>query len=102
MTLEGTGETSPPRRADILRTLPDDDEADATPEEEDPPVVPKKGMLALISREVGSARMPPGAASSPSAPPSPAPGALADAPRATRLSGFKLSKRRVNYSVVDQ
>ena len=28
-TAEGTGETSPRRRASILRTLPDDDEADA-------------------------------------------------------------------------
>ena len=36
-TFEGTGETSPRRRVKILRTLPDDDEADATQEEGDPP-----------------------------------------------------------------
>ena len=41
--LEGAGETSPPRMADILRTLLDDDEADATQEEEGPLVIPRKG-----------------------------------------------------------
>ena len=33
VTAEGTGETSPRRRANILRTLPDDDETDTVREE---------------------------------------------------------------------
>ena len=49
MTPEGTGETSPLRKADILRTLPDDDEADATQEKEDPPVIRMRGRSVLIS-----------------------------------------------------
>ena len=101
-TTEGTGETSPRRRASILRPLPDDDEADAIQEKEDPPMIPTRGRSALISREAASARTPPGAASSPSAASSSAPGALAAAPQAARLSGFKISKRKVVYTAVDQ
>ena len=101
-TFEGTGETSPPCRTNILRTLPDDDETDATREEEDPPTISKKDRSTLISREAASTQAPPGATSSASDVPSSAPGPLAAAPRATRLSGFKLSKRAVNYAAIDQ
>ena len=117
---EEMGETSPLRKADILRTLPDDDdEADVplergelhvaggstrskvSPRRRSPAEVLTRGRSALISREVASARMLPGAASSPSAAPSPAPGALAAAPRASRLSGFKLGKRTVSYAAIE-
>nr|XP_045090175.1 actin cytoskeleton-regulatory complex protein PAN1-like [Aegilops tauschii subsp. strangulata] len=57
-TPEGMGGTSPLSKADILYTLPDDDEADAPQEKGGPP--------------------------------------------AGRLSGFRLSKRRVDYTAVDQ
>ena len=101
-TLEGTGETSPPCRASILRTLPDDDKADASRGEEDPPMIQKMDRSALISREAASTQVPSGVASSPSVMPSSTPGPLATAPRATRLSGFKLEKRAVNYGTIDQ
>ena len=42
VTPEGMGETSPLSKADILRTLPDDDEADARPEKGEPPVIPTR------------------------------------------------------------
>ena len=119
-TPEGMGETSPLRKADILRTLPDDDdEADVPPEGEEPSVaggssgpkaspqrrspaeVPTRGRSALISRDGAPAPTPPGAASGPSAAPSSALGAHAPAPQAARLSGFKLGKER-DYTVVDQ
>ena len=96
------GETSPLSKADILRTLPDDDEADVPQEKEEPPVIPTRGRSALTSRDAASAPTPPGAASCPSAAPSSAPGARAPAPQAGRLSGFNISKRRVDYTAVDQ
>nr|XP_020146409.1 actin cytoskeleton-regulatory complex protein pan1-like [Aegilops tauschii subsp. strangulata] len=102
VTPEGMGETSPLSKADIVRTLPDDDEADVRREKEEPPVIPTRGRSALISRDESATPTPPGAASRPSAAPSSAPGARAPAPQATRLSGFKLSKRRVDYNAVDQ
>ena len=71
-------------------------------EEEDPPVIPKKDMSALISRGATLAQAPPEAASSPSGAPSSAPGPLEVAPRTKRLSGFKLSKRSVAYAAIDQ
>ena len=94
-TPEGMGETSPLHKADILRTLPDDDdEASVLPEREEPPVVLMRGRSALISRDDAPALTPLGAASGPSAAPSSALGARAPAPQAARLSGFKLTKRR--------
>lgn len=94
-TPDGMGETSPLRKDDILRTLPDDDdEAGVLPEREEPSVVPTRGRSALISRDDAPALTPPGAASGPSAAPSSALGARAPTPQATRLSGFKLMKRR--------
>nr|XP_020190664.1 atherin-like [Aegilops tauschii subsp. strangulata] len=90
------------RKADILRTLPDDDDkADALPEREEPPVVPMRGRSALISRDDAPTLAPPGAASGPSAAPSSAPGVRAPVPQAARLSEFKLKKRR-DYAAVDQ
>nr|XP_020172929.1 dynactin subunit 1-like [Aegilops tauschii subsp. strangulata] len=88
--------------SNILRTLRDDDEADVPQEKEDQPVIPTRDRSALISRDAASARTPPGAASGPSAAPSSAPGARAPVPQAVRLSGFKLSKRRVDNATVDQ
>ena len=101
MTPEGMGETSPLNKADILRTLPDDDEAGARQEKEEPPAVPTRGRSALISRDETPALTPPGAASGPSAAPSSAPRARAPAPQAARLLGFKLTKRR-DFAAVDQ
>nr|XP_020170404.1 translation initiation factor IF-2-like [Aegilops tauschii subsp. strangulata] len=113
-------ETSPLRKADIVLTLPDDDDAaDVPPEREGPPVaggssrpkaspqrrplaeVPTWGRSVLISQDVAPAPTPPGAASGPSAAPSSAPGARAPVPQAARLLGFKLKKRR-DYTAVDQ
>ena len=42
-------ETSPLSKADILCTLPDDDEAGARQEKGEPPVVPTRGRSALVS-----------------------------------------------------
>ena len=102
MTPEGVGETSPLSKADILRTLPDDDEADAHQEEGKLPVVPTRGRSSLVSRDVTPAVAPSRAASIPSVAPGSALGASAPAPQAPRLSGFKLTKRRVDYAAVDQ
>ena len=68
MTPEGTGETSPPRKADLLRALPDDDDisdrpvrevlppagvttrSKVTPSKKSPTVVPTKSRSALVSQ----------------------------------------------------
>nr|XP_040249497.1 uncharacterized protein LOC109774689 [Aegilops tauschii subsp. strangulata] len=100
-TPEGMGETSPLRKADILCTLPDDDdEDDVLPERKEPSVVPTRGRSALISRDGAPSLTPPGAASGPSAAPSSALGARTPVPQAARLSGFKLTKWR-DYTAVD-
>nr|XP_040258388.1 D site-binding protein-like [Aegilops tauschii subsp. strangulata] len=96
------GETSPLRKADLLRTMPDDHAEIDDLERGEPPVIPTRGGLALVSRDDAPVLTPPGAASDPSADPSSTPGARAPAPQAGRLSGFKLSKRRVDYTTVDQ
>nr|XP_020188356.1 proline-rich protein 36-like [Aegilops tauschii subsp. strangulata] len=80
----------------------DDDEASARQEKGDLPVIPTKSRSALVSQDAAPASTPPGAASGPSAAPSSAPGARAPAPQASRLLGFKLGKRRVDYAAVDQ
>ena len=102
VTPEGMGETSPLSQADILRTLPDDDEADAHLERGEPPIIPTRDRSTLISRDAASAPTRPGAASGPPAAHSSSPRARAPAPQAGRLSGFKLCKRKVDYAVVDQ
>ena len=101
-TAEGTGETSPWRRANILRTLLDDDEVVARREEEDPPVIPKKDRSGLISRGTISAQALPEATSSPSGAPSSVSGPLEAVPRTKRLTGFKLGKRSMAYTAIDQ
>nr|XP_020175120.1 vegetative cell wall protein gp1-like [Aegilops tauschii subsp. strangulata] len=95
------GETSHLCKADLLRTIPDDDGADGLQRGETP-VIPMRGGSVLVSRDDAPALTSPGAASGPSAAPPSAPGARAPAPQAGRLSGFKLSKRRVDYTAVDQ
>ena len=100
-TPKGTGETSPLSKADILCTLPDDEEANARQEKGEPPVIPTRDRLVLISRDATSALVPPGVASGPAAAPAPASGAGAPAPRVAKLSDFKLPKRR-DYAAADQ
>ena len=101
-TPEEMGETSPLSKADILRALPDNAETDARQEEGELPVIPTRGRSSLVSQDAAPALMPPRATSGPSAAPSSASGAGAPAPQALRLSGFKLTKRRVDYATVDQ
>nr|XP_040255762.1 nucleolar and coiled-body phosphoprotein 1-like [Aegilops tauschii subsp. strangulata] len=101
-TPEGMGETSPVRKADLLRTMPDDDDEADDLQRGEPPVIPTRGRSALISRDATSAPTPSGAASSLSVAPSCAPRARAPAPQAGKLSSFKLTKRRVDYTMVDQ
>ena len=107
-------------KADILRTLPnDDDEADvplerrelhaaggssrskASPQRRSPSAIPTSGRSALISRDGAPVLMLPGAASNPPAASSSVPATHARAPQATKLSGFKLRKQR-DYTAVDQ
>nr|XP_020147614.1 CCR4-NOT transcription complex subunit 3-like [Aegilops tauschii subsp. strangulata] len=114
-TPEGSGETSPLRRADFLRTLPDDDDTDnhpvkevpppagvttrsgVSPSRRPPPGVPTKGSSVLISRGEAPAVSPPGAATASSTP-----GARAPVPQAARPPGSTLLKRRPDYAAVDQ
>ena len=99
--LRGRGDF-PRHRASILRTLPDDDEADAMREEEDPPVILKKDRLGLISRGANPAHALPEASFSPSGAPSSASGPLEATPRTKRLTSFKLGKRPVANATIDQ
>nr|XP_020191697.1 MAP7 domain-containing protein 1-like [Aegilops tauschii subsp. strangulata] len=96
------GETSPLSKADILRAFPDDDEADARQEDGELPAIPTRGRSSLVSRDATSILAPNGAASGSSAAPVSAPRAGAPVPQASRLSGFKLTKRRVDYTAVHQ
>ena len=69
-TLEEVGETSPLSKAEILRTLPDEAEADACQGEREQPLIPTKGRSSLVVRGAASAPTPPKAGSgSASAPP---------------------------------
>ena len=72
-TLEEVGETSPLSKAEILRALPDDAEADTCQEEREQPLIPTRGRSSLVPRDAASAPM---------------------------LSGFRLPKRK--YVAVDQ
>nr|XP_020178713.1 ankyrin repeat domain-containing protein 24-like [Aegilops tauschii subsp. strangulata] len=101
-TPEEMGETSPLSKAEILRALSDDAEVDACQEGGELPVIPRRSRSSLIPRDAASALTPPGAASGPSAAPSSTPGVRAPMPQASRLSGFKLPNRSVEYAVVDQ
>nr|XP_020197002.1 actin cytoskeleton-regulatory complex protein PAN1-like [Aegilops tauschii subsp. strangulata] len=102
VTPEGMGETSPLSKADILRAFPDDDEADARQEEGELPIIPTRGRSSLVSRGVTPVSTPSEAASGPSAAPFSPPGVCAPTPQASKLSGFKLTKRRVDYTAVGQ
>ena len=69
-TLEEVGETSPLSKAEILRALPDDAEADARQGEREQPLIPTRGRSSLVARDAASVLTPPGAGSgSASAPP---------------------------------
>ena len=60
-TLEEVGETSPLSKAEILRALPDDAEADAYQGGRGQPLVPMKGRSSLVDRGAASTPTPPGA-----------------------------------------
>ena len=53
-TLEEVGETSPLSKAEILRPLPDDAEADAFQGEREQPLIPTKGRSSLVTRGAAS------------------------------------------------
>ena len=57
-TLEEVGETSPLSKAEILRALPDDAEADAYQGGKEQPLVPTKGMSSLVDRGAASTPTP--------------------------------------------
>ena len=71
-TLEEVGETSPLRKAEILRALPNDAEADTRQRKREQPPIPTRGRSSLVPRDAASALM---------------------------LSGFRLLKRK--YVMVD-
>ena len=102
MTPEGMGETSPLSKANILCAFPDDDEAGDRMERGEPSVVPMRdrsacspGMLLLFRRrpELLLAQLPLLFLLS---------GAGAPAAQVAKLSGFKLTKRRVDYATMDK
>nr|XP_020174388.1 uncharacterized protein KIAA0754-like [Aegilops tauschii subsp. strangulata] len=113
-TLEGSGETSPPRKANFLRALPNDDDADdhlvkevpppagvttrsrVSPSRKLPPGVPAKSRSALVSRGDAPAVSLPGAAMASSTP-----GARTPVPQAARPPGSALLKRRRDYAAAD-
>ena len=95
------GENSPLRKANILHALPDDAEVDARQEVRELPLIPTRGRSSLVSRDATSDLVPPGAGSGPSAVPSSAPGTDVPTPQAPMLSGFRLTKRKVDYVAVD-
>ena len=69
-TLEVVGETSPVSKAEILRALPDDAEADAYQGGKEQPLIPTKGRSSLVAHGAAPVLAPPGAGSgSTSAPP---------------------------------
>ena len=99
-TLEEVGETSPLSKAEILRALPDDAEADTRQEEREQPLIPTRGRSSLVPRDAAFVPTPPGAGSGPASAPPAAAGARTPVPRVPMLSGFKLPKRK--YVAVDQ
>ena len=73
-----------------------------SPRRKSPVEIPMRGRSALVSRDDARVLLLPEAASNLPVAPSSAPKALAPMPQAGRLSGFRLSKRRVDYTTVDQ
>ena len=101
-TPEEVGETSPLSKAEILRALPDNAEANAFQGEREQPLIPPKGRSSLVARGAAPVLAPPGAGSgSVSTPPGTA-GARTPAPQVPKLLGFKLPKRSVEYIAVDR
>ena len=94
-TLEEVGETSPLSKAEIIRALPDDAEADARQEEREQPLIPTRGGSSLVPRDAAPVSTPPEAGSGPSTA-----GARVPTPQVPTLSGFKLPKRK--YVEVDR
>jgi len=101
-TLEEVGETSPLSKAEILRALPNDAEADAFQGEREQPLIPTKGRSSLVARGAASTLTPLGAGSSSASASPGAAGARTPAPQVLMLSGFKLPKRKVEYFAVDR
>ena len=99
-TLEEVGETSPMSKAEILRALPDDAEADTRQREREQPPIPTWGRLLLVPRDATSVPTPPGAGSGSASAPPAAAGTRTPAPQVPMLSGFKLPKWK--YVAVDQ
>ena len=65
-------------------------------------MIPTRSRSALISQDSTAAPVPARAAFGSTAAPASAFGAGAPAPRVAKLSGFKLTKRKVDYIAVDQ
>ena len=91
-TPKEVGETSPLSKAEILRVLPDDAEADAYQWERDQPLISTKGRSSLVVRGAASAPTPPEAGSGSASAPPVATGARMLAPQVPVLSGLKLHK----------
>nr|XP_020164754.1 ralBP1-associated Eps domain-containing protein 1-like [Aegilops tauschii subsp. strangulata] len=118
-TLEGEGETSP-LAADLLHSLPDDNEAGDHPVRESqtpagvttrsrgtPPKkpstgVPTKSRSALVSRGGATALTSTGAAAGPATAASSTPGTRKSAPQDERPPGSALLKRPWDYAAMDQ
>ena len=101
-TQEEVGETSPLSKAEILRALPEDVEAEAYQGGKEKPLVPMKGRSSLVARGAASTLTPPGAGSGSASAPPGAAGAHTPAPQVPMLSRFKLPKRKVEYFAVDR
>lgn len=74
-TPEEVEEISPPSKAEILRALPNDAEADAYQGGKEQPLVPTKGRSSLVDRGAASTPTPPGVGSSSASAPQRATGA---------------------------
>ena len=89
-TLEEVGASSPLSKAEILRALPDDAEADTFQWEREQPLIPTKSRSSLVARGAAPGLAPPGAGSGSVSTPPGAAGARTPAPQVQKLSGFKL------------
>ena len=96
------GRLPPLSKAEILRALPDDAEADAFQGERERPLIPTKGRSSLVAHGAPPVLVPPGAGSGSVSTPPGAAGARTPAPQVPKLSGFKLPKRSVEYIAVDR
>ena len=101
-TSKEVGETSTPSKAEILRALPNDAEADAYQGEREQPLIPTKGRSSLVVRGAASTPAPPGAGSGSASAPPGAAGDRTPAPQVPMPSGLKLHKRKVEYLAVNR